>query len=244
MIYTDKSSKGIIYKTLGITHISPDMESTNHMVEVAQNFGIPYNLIDPNDAKSPGLNPFVYDDPSLTAIAISTVLKGMYSKNQVGEEESFMITSSTQAVENLSILLKVMYPRLHNGDLPNLEDMLKMLNNFELIEDMCRKMEQIPELAEEYSLQLGYFKKHFYKESSIKADTERYVYSAITQLDNLLRIGNVRNILCNRVNNLNFDNILENGEITFVCTRRGDLGATAHLAFRIILYVINAIFCT
>ncbi len=39
----------------------------------------------------------------------------------------------------------------------------KMLNDFELIEDMCKKMEQIPELSEEYSLQLGYFKKHFYK---------------------------------------------------------------------------------
>lgn len=244
MMYTDKSSKGIIYKTLGITHVSPDIESINHMVEVSENFNIPYNLVDPNDTKSPGLNPFVYDDPSLTAIAISTVLKGMYTKNQVGENEAFMINSATQAVENLSILLKVMYPRLHNGDLPNLEDMLKMLNNFELIEDMCKKMEQIPEVAEEYSLQLGYFKKHFYKESSIKADTERYVYSAINQLDSLLRIGSVRNILCNRVNNLNFDKILENGEITFVCTRRGDLGATAHLAFRIILYVVNAIFST
>lgn len=230
-MYTDKSSKGIVYKTLGLTHVSPDIESINHMVEVAENFNIPYNLVDPNDATSPGLNPFVYDDPSLTAVAISTVLKGMYNKNQVGENEAFMINSATQAVENLSILLKVMYPRLHNGDLPTLEDMLKMLNNFELIEDMCKKMEQIPELSEEYSLQLGYFKKHFYKESSIKADTERYVYSAINQLDSLLRIGSVRNILCNRVNNLNFDNILENGEITFVCTRRGDLGATAHLAF-------------
>ncbi len=244
MVYSDKSSKGIIYKTLGLTHVSPDIESINHMVEVAKNFNIPYNLVDPNDVTSPGLNPFVYNDPSLTAIAISTVLKGMYSKNQVGESEAFMINSASQAVENLSILLKVMYPRLHNGDLPTLEDMLKMLNDFELIEDMCKKMEQIPELSEEYSLQLGYFKKHFYKESSIKADTERYVYSAINQLDSLLRIGSVRNILCNRVNNLNFDEILENGEITFVCTRRGDLGATAHLAFRIILYVVNAIFST
>lgn len=230
MIYNDKSSRGIIYRTLGLTHISPDIESTNHMVEVAQNFNIPYNLIDPNDSRSPGLNPFIYDDPSLTAIAVSTVLKGMYNQNQVGEEESFMINSSIQAVENLSILLKVMYPILHNGDLPTLEDMLKMLNDFDLVEDMCKKMEQNPELAEKFALQIGYFKKHFYKDSN-RTDTERFVYSAITQLDNLLRIGNVRNILCNRVNNLDFDKMLMDGEVTFVCTRRGDLGATAHLAF-------------
>lgn len=229
MIYSE-SSRGLIYRTLGITYVSPDIESTNHMIEVSDNFNIPYNLIDPNDSRSIGLNPFIYDEPSLTAVAISTVLKGMYKQNQVGEEESFMLNSSIQAVENLAILLKVMYPRLHNGDLPNLEDMLKMLNDFDLVEDMCKKMEQIPELAEEYSLQIGYFKKHFYKDNN-RSDTERFVYSAITQLDNLLRIGSVRNILCNRVNNLDFDKMLDNGEITFVCTRRGDLGATAHLAF-------------
>ena len=37
--------------------------------------------------------------------------------------------------------------------------------------------------------------------------------------------------LCNRVNNLNYDNILANGEVTLVCTRRGDLGESAHKAF-------------
>ena len=41
----------------------------------------------------------------------------------------------------------------------------------------------------------------------------------------------MRDILCNRTNNLNFDNALANGEITLLCTRRGDLGASAHKAF-------------
>lgn len=231
MIYSDKGSKGIIYRTLGITHISPDIESTNHMIDVANNFNIPYNLIDPNNPDSLGLNPFIYDDPSLTAIAISSVLKGMYNTTHTDVEQAFRENTAAQAIENLSILLKVMYPRLHNGDLPTLEDMLKMLNDFDLVEDMCKEMEEIPELAEEYSLQLGYFKKNFYRDSAVRADTERFVYSAITQLDGLLRIASVRNILCNRVNNIDFDKMLANGEVTFVCTRRGDLGATAHLAF-------------
>ena len=30
---------------------------------------------------------------------------------------------------------------------------------------------------------------------------------------------------------MNYDKSLENGEITFVCTRRGDLGASIHKAF-------------
>ncbi|MCI9287019.1 MAG: TraM recognition domain-containing protein [Clostridia bacterium] len=230
MIYSTGSS-GIIYKNLGITHVSPDIESTKNMCDVAKNFNIPVNLIDPNDQNSPGLNPFIYDEPSLTAVAISTVIRGMYKTNHTDDEETYRENSAAQAVENLSILLKVMYPRLHNGDLPNLEDMLKMLNDFDLVEDMCKKMEEIPELAEEYAIQIGYFKKNFYSGSNVRQETERFVQSATTQLDSLLRIASVRNILCNRVNNINFDDTLRNGEVTLVCTRRGDLGATAHLAF-------------
>lgn len=230
MIYAE-TANSIIYRNLGITSISPDIESTNHMAEVAKNFNIPVNIIDPNDPNSPGLNPFVFDNPTVTAITISTVLKGMYNTTHTDVEQAFRENTAAQAIENLSILLKVMYPRLHNGDLPNLEDMLKMLNDFDLVEDMCKKMEEIPELAEQYSLQIGYFKKNFYKDSVSRADTEKFVYSAITQLDLLLRISNVRNILCNRTNNLNFDKILANGEVTLLCTRRGDLGATMHIAF-------------
>lgn len=226
-----ETSNGFIYKNLGITSVSPDIESTNNMAEVARNFNIPVNIIDPNDPNSPGLNPFVFDNPTATSITISTVLKGMYNTTHTDVEQAFRENTAAQAIENLSILLKVMYPRLHNGDLPNLEDMLKMLNDFDLVEDMCKKMEEIPELAEEYALQIGYFKKNFYKDSVSRPDTEKFVYSAITQLDLLLRISSVRNILCNRTNNLNFDKVLANGEVTLLCTRRGDLGATMHLAF-------------
>lgn len=231
MIYSDKGSTGTIYRDLGLTYISPEIDSTLHIADVAKNYNIPVNLIDPNDSNSPGLNPFIFADPSLTAIAVSTVLKGMYNTTHNDDEETFKGNSASQAVENLSILLKEMYPRLHNGDLPNLEDMLKMLNDFDLVEDMCHKMEEIPELAEKYSLQLGYFKKNFYSSGTGRPDTERFVYSAVTQLDNLLRLGNVRNILCDRTNNIDFDKILANGEVTLLCTRRGDLGATAHKAF-------------
>ena len=214
---------------MGLTYVSADIESTNNMIDVARNFNIPVNLIDPNNSNSPGLNPFIFDDPSLTALAVSTVLRGMNHMNKQDAELAFRESTATQAVENLSILLKVMYPILHNGDLPNLEDMLKLLNDFDLIEDMCKKMEAIPELAEKYSLQIGYFKKNFYSASSMRNETEKYVYTAINQLDSLLRLANVRSILCNRTNNINFDKALENGEVTFLCTRRGDLGATATL---------------
>lgn len=230
MILSDVSSKGIIYRDIGLTAIAPDFESISHMLDVAKNFNIKVNLLDPNNADSIGLNPFMFDDPSLTAIAISSVLKGMYNTTHTDVEQAFRENTAAQAVENLSILLKVMYPRLHNGDMPTLEDMLRLLNDFDKIEEMAKQMEAIPELAKEYDLQIGYFKKTFYSTAD-RQDTEKFVHSAITQLDSLLRLASVRNILCNRTNNLNFDTALENGEINLVCTRRGDLGATAHRAF-------------
>ena len=103
-----------------------------------------------------------------------------------------------------------MYPRLNNGLLPNLEDMLNMLNDFDIVVNMCEKLEADPELAEKHKLQIGYFKKHFYTDAVMRHDTEKFVHTAITQLDGLLRIPGLKNILCNRVNNINFDKILSN----------------------------------
>ena len=221
----------ILYRDLGFTSISPDYESTSRILEVANNYNIPVNLIDPANPDSPGLNPFAFDDPVKIAIIISSVLKEMYTYAGRDIEESFRQNVTLQAVENVSILLKEMYPRLNGELLPNLEDMLNMFNDFSLVEKMCKQLEAIPELAKKYSLQLGYFKKNFYANGVNREETEKYISAAATQLDTLLRVQGVRNILCNRSNNLNYDDILANGEITLVCTRRGDLGATVHTAF-------------
>ena len=221
----------ILYRDLGFTSISPDYESTSRILEVANNYNIPVNLIDPANPDSPGLNPFAFDDPVKIAIIISSVLKEMYTYAGRDIEESFRQNVTLQAVENVSILLKEMYPRLNGELLPNLEDILNMFNDFSLVEKMCKQLEAIPELAKKYSLQLGYFKKNFYANGINREETEKYISAATTQLDTLLRVQGVRNILCNRSNNLNYDDILANGEITLVCTRRGDLGATVHTAF-------------
>jgi len=229
MIYANSSN--IIYKNIGLTYVAPDFESISHILEVADNFDLKVNLVDPDSPASIGLNPFVNDNPSKIAIIISSALKAMYQSTHTTVEEAFMENIAIQAIENISILLKEMYPLENDGLLPNLEDMLKCLNNFELVENLCERMKLIPELAEKYSLQIGYFEKHFYKNGIAKQDTEKYVYSVVTLLDNLLRYPGVKGILCNRTNNVDFDTALANGEVTLLCTRRGDLGATAHKAF-------------
>ena len=221
----------IFYKNVGLTFMAPDFEEISHMIDVCQNFGITYNLIDPTQSSSIGLNPFVYDDSSKIAVTISSVIKNMYNTVHNDVDEAYKEDIVMQAIENVAILLKEMYPRMNDGKLPNLEDMLKMFSNFELVEKMCEILAHNEELKEKYSIQLAYFKKNFYKDGPGKSNTEKYIYSVISQLDNLLRIPGIKGILCNRNNNINFDNMLANADVTFICTRRGDLGAAGHRAF-------------
>ena len=237
------SANEYTYRDLGLTSISPDFESTSKIMNVCKNFHIKYNLIDPSNPSSIGLNPFVYDDVSKIAITISSVLKGMYANTHPEIEEAYREDFIIQAIENVTMILKEMYPRMNGGNLPNLEDMLKMLTNFDLVEKMCEIMKKDEELAEKYSIQLAYFKKNFYKDSVGRQDTEKYIYLAAAQLDNLLRLPGVKAILCNRNNNIDFDKALANGEVTLVCTRRGDLGRTSHTAFGLffILSMQNAV---
>ena len=225
------SEDGIIYRNLGITYICPDYESISHILNVAENYKMPVNLIDPNSTDSPGLNPFAFNNPIQTSIAISTVLNGLYSAPATDMEYAYRANVSSQAVENIAILLKEIYPKIHDGDIPTLEDLLDMLNDFDLIESMCEEMKKDKELKTKYKILLSYFKKNFYKDSSLRTDTEKFVSVAISQLDSLLKHPGMHNILCKRHDNLDIDQAIENGEITLVCTRRGDLGAKNHKAF-------------
>ena len=229
----DKSGNDITYRDCGITVMSPDYELINHMTNVCKNFNLSYNIIDPMNTNSIGLNPFVYDDPSKIAITISSILRTMSNDmtDNIVVKEAYQEDIVIRAIENLAILLKEIYPRMHEGSLPNLNDMLQVLTNFDLVEKMCEILAHDQKLSEKYSIQLAYFKKNFFKGGSNREATEKYISPAITQLDNLLRIPNVKSILCNRRNNLDFDKALANAEITFICTRRGDLGSTSNKAF-------------
>ena len=230
MVLGDLNEK-TVFKDLGLTLMSPDYEVISHISDVCKNFGFSYNMVDPSDINSIGLNPFVYDDPSKIAITISSALKAMYNDAHSEVEDAYREDVAIQAIENLAVLLKEMYPRMNEGSLPTLEDMLKMFTNFDLVEKMCEILAHNEDLKAKYSVQLAYFKKNFYSSGSGRNDTEKNIMASVTQLDNLLRLPGVKTILCNRHNNLNFDDMLANGQITFICTRRGDLGASSHKAF-------------
>ena len=229
------SGNGYIYKDLGITYVSPDYETIGHMIEVAKCHNMSYNIVDPNNPNSIGLNPFIYDNPIHTANVINYVLKSMFQKTVDNTEKVYMESTTSDAIENLCIFLKGVFPTLNSGDsdyLPNLEDILGILTDFSKVQQMCEKViAEFPELAEKYKAQILYFKNHFYEDGKRRNETEKYIQHATNTINSLLEFPGVKNILCNRTQNINYDNALANGEITFVCTRRGDLGAGVHKAF-------------
>lgn len=230
MLYNESGE--LVYKDLGLTYMAPDSSEAQQIVDVAKNFNIPVNYIDPASLTSVGLNPFVYEDPIKVALIISSILRGMSVASSYDVKEDTRAENvSSQVVENLSILLKEYYPYKNEGVLPNLEDLFKLMNDFDLIEDMCEEIKTIPEMEEKYNIQLAFMKRNFYSGASGRGDMEKSLASIISQLDSLLRHPGVKSILCNRTNNINFDNALKNGEVTVLCTRRGDLGARVHKAF-------------
>ncbi len=230
LIYCDTGNK-LVYRDLGLTYMSPEIDSLSKMAGVVSNFGFNYSMIDPTKADSLGLNPFAFNDVIHTANCISTVLNRFFVDKSPENAEAYKQYLANEIIENLVILLKVSYPLLNDGQLPNLDDLLKLLHNFQLIEKLTTVLESHEELARQYENQINYFKKNFFHNSPNVEQMRQQVAIPAGQLDTLLRYPGVKAILCNRTNNLDYDKILENGGIVMMCTRRSDLGENAHKAF-------------
>ena len=225
-----------IYKNLGMTYMAPDIETIEHIKEVADNFKIKYHIIDPADPNSVGINPFTFDDPIRTSIAISSVLRRMYDDPLVGSANTtldlaYMQNITTQAVENLTLLLKENSKLTSESDIPTLEDLLDLMTDFSKVESLVKKLKKVESFAKEYKIQINYFEKSFFKNGINRESTEKALQASAAQLENLLRYPGIRNIVCNKTNNINYDSILENGDVVLVCTRRGDLGSSVNKAF-------------
>lgn len=231
MVHKKKSDGSIQYRNLGLSYVTPDFDSIENIKKIADNYGIPVHLIDPFDSNSIGLNPFTIEPPALCALTVSLVLRSLYTATNVTAEIAYMQDTAHQAIQNLVMLIKVMFPRLNNGLLPTLEDLLVCFNNFDYVESMCEELKKDPELAKEYALQIGYFEQHFYKGTEGRPNMQRYIHFAAAQLDVLLRAASCRNILCNRYNNLDLGKVIENGEVVLMGTRSNDIGFTAHAGF-------------
>ena len=243
ILYKNDETGEIVYRNVGVTVVENDGKYVDDFTNVAKNFDIDVYNVDPMDPNTMSMNPFAIPDPAKAASIIADVLKSM-QQSEGAKEEAFFANLTSDAFQNLSILLKEMYPRLNNGTLPSLEDVLDLLYNFDKVEEMTEDMKKIPELAEKYKLLIAYFEKNFYKpalningyeipgtKGSGRKDTERFLYGAITQLNNLLRHPGIKKALCGRTNVIDFDKAFTEGHIITACSRKGDLGIIASKAF-------------
>ncbi|MEG1008310.1 MAG: type IV secretory system conjugative DNA transfer family protein [Clostridia bacterium] len=244
--FEDNVTGKIQYKNLGITVVENDGDYISKFVAVAKNFDIPVYSIDPEDIENTlSINPFSLPDPAKVASIIADVIKSMYnSEGGGGAGDPFFTQVTLDAFQNLAILLKEMHPILNNGELASLEDMLTLLYDFDKVEYMTEEMKKIPELEQKYKLLIAYFERNFYKPSlningfeipgtrgSGRKDTERFLYGAITQLNNLLRHPGLKKALCGKTNIVEFDKVLEEGHIITACSRKGELGMIQSKAF-------------
>ena len=244
ILYRDNSTGEVVYRDLGITVVENDGSYVNNFTKVANNYDFDVCTIDPIAPETTlSINPFAIEDPAKCASIIADVLKSM-QQSEGGKEETFFAQVTLDAFQNLAILLKEMYPILHNGEMPSLEDMLTLLYNFDSVEEMVEDMKKVPELEQKYKLLIAYFEKNFYKPSlningyeipgtrgSGRKDTEKFLYGAITQLNNLLRHPGLKKALCGKTNVINFAEALKNGKLITVCSRKGELGIIQSKAF-------------
>lgn len=244
--YIDHTNGAISYRNIGITIVENDGNFISQVVGVAKNFDLDVKSVDPaNPETTLSINPFAIPDPAKVASIVADVLNSMYESNGGGKAgDPFFTQVTIDAFQNLSILLKEMYPRLHNGEIASLEDMLELLYNFDAVEEMTEEMKKVPELEQKYKLLIRYFEKNFYKPSlningfeipgtrgSGRKDTEKFLYGAITQLNNLVRHPGLKAALCGKKNLINFDEALENGDVITACSRKGELGIIQAKAF-------------
>ena len=244
ILYRDKTTGEVVYRNLGVTVVENDGAYVNNFQKVANNYDFDVCTIDPIAPETTlSINPFAIEDPAKCASIIADVLKSM-QQSEGGKEETFFSQVTLDAFQNLAILLKEMYPILHNGEMPSLEDMLTLLYNFDSVEEMVEDMKKIPELEQKYKLLIAYFEKNFYKPSlningyeipgtrgSGRKDTEKFLYGAITQLNNLLRHPGLKKALCGKTNVINFTEAIQSGKLITACSRKGELGIIQSKAF-------------
>ena len=229
LIYA-KSGNKVIYRNLGLTYIAADNESFAKIAKVCDCFNVSYNLIDPLNPDSVGLNPFANASPAKAAGSIITILKGIYPDELTKAFEVYQQNLISQIITNLAILLQVIYPKINDGKIPTLVDLMKLMSDFELIEKLCSILEINKDLSEEYSSEISFFKANFFKNSPNRSDMQKLVQVPIGLLQSLVRNPNLRSVLRNRTNNVDFDRSLEEGQVNLLLTRRGELGEGAHIA--------------
>lgn len=244
----EKGAGEIIYKGLGVTVVAPDGGLPKDTLKIAKEYSVKVHKIDPvmEEIRKGGIarfNPLLGDSPEKTGDIISSILVSMEQTN--GQDSNpYFTNASVRAVRNITILIKVMYPRL-KGINPTLQDILDILNNFNLVVPIVNEMKKDEALKKRWSSVISYFESSFFPPEmddkgrpiagatigSQRKKTEEAIGGIINQLDNFLGREEIKYILCDRKDSLDLAEVLEKGECIAIATRQNDLGERLGKAF-------------
>lgn len=246
-----KGSGKIIYKDLGVIVVSPDGELAKDTVKMAKEFSVFVNKLDPsleeiNKGVVKKFNPLIGNHPEKKGDIISSILATMEQGEGEKGSASYFVNASVRAVRNVIIILKVMYPKMYKRE-PVLDDILEILNDFNLIVPVVEEMKKDGVLAGKYKNVISYFETSFYPPEvndqgkvivgrsvgSKRQQTQEAIGGIINQLDNFLGRDEIKYILCPEDDrqSMNLANVLENGECMAISTRQSDLGSRLGKAF-------------
>lgn len=266
MINVDSKGDGkVIYRDLGVTVIAPDGGLASEAINIASKNGVKVNKIDPkmeeiekgNVAK---FNPMMVGSPEKAGDILSSILTSM-EQSSGKDANPYFTNASIRAIRNVVIILRVAHPLMYNEN-PTLVDVLNILNNFNLVTDYVKKLEEDPYLERRWKSVIDYFKTSFYPpiksegkgsyevlEGDLQSQgrktkkTEEAIGGIINQLDNFLGREEIKYIFCDRKNSMDLAQVLEKGECIAVATRQSELGDVLGKAFAlmIILSLQNAV---
>lgn len=257
---TEKGSGESIYKGCGVTVVAPDGGLPKDTIKIAREYGVKVHKIDPSmeEIEKGGIaqfNPLLGKSPEKTGDIISSILVSMEQTN--GKDSNpYFTNASVRAVRNVTILLKVMYPRVKNIQ-PTLYDVLEMLNNFNLVVPLVIEMKKDDYLRKRWGAVISYFEASFFPPEvddkgrlipgatigAKRQKTEDAISGVINQLDNFLGREEIKYIFCDREKSLDLAKVLEKGECIAIATRQNDLGEIQGKAFALffILSLQNAV---
>ncbi|MEM4260810.1 MAG: TraM recognition domain-containing protein [Candidatus Woesearchaeota archaeon] len=257
-----KGDGKIIFRNCGLSCVAPDGGLAAEMCAIASKNGVQVHKIDPKaDEIAKGgiarFNPLLVGDAEKTGDIISSILISMDSNGK--DSNPYFKNASIRAVRSLVILLKVAYEPVKNKK-PTLEDVLHMLNNFNLVIPYVEYLKRDLNLSQRWKNIIDYFETCFYPQplneatkkplegevqGSKRKKTEEAISGIINQLDNFLGREEIKYILCDRENSINLSEVLEKGECIAVATRQSELGEVLGKAFALflILSLQNAALC-
>ena len=109
---------------------------------------------------------------------------------------------------------------------------MKLLANFKLLEALVEKYRKHLETENKFPGLVEYFENNFFEKSPNRRTMKKQMQAPLAIIDSVLKNQGIRRLLCNRIENVNFDEALKNGKILLFCLRKGELSNSSYSNYK------------